>query len=138
MRPITPGQVKAIHAIAGARAWTDQEYRERISLYNGVTTSKDMSYLDADDFIKRFGTRPDYHNRYAGRGSKMKPNGHLTQAQADEIARLENKLKMTDNPHRLRGLIVRVFTKNCTPDMLMNYEAGRLIMVMQKMTKERK
>jgi len=135
MRKATKNQIAAIHAIKAHHAWDDKEYRGILSSY-GVTTSLNLFYDQADNFIQKFGTKKqkENHSLYIGKGRGEK-NDHLTQGQADEISRLQKKLDMDFN--RLTGLIYRVLKKVTPPEMLMNYEASRLINVLQKMAGEK-
>ena len=135
MRRVTKNQVAAIHAIKAAHDWDDRAYRGILSSY-GVTTSLNLLYNQADNFIKQFGTKKakPQTGLYVGKGRGGK-NDHLTQGQADEITRLQKKLDM--DFHRLTGMIYRILKKVTPPEMLMNYQASRVIMVLQKMAGER-
>jgi len=138
MRRITKGQIKAIHTIKNAKGWSDDIYHDILAGY-GVETSTNLSFKDANNFILTHGKYKEnktWYGKYKGNGSGRR-NDFLTQDQADEIARLEYKLKWNESPARLLGLIKRVVKKNAYPSMLMSYEATKLIIVLRKMTGEK-
>lgn len=70
--------------------------------------------------------------RYVGRGA-VGDNRHLTQEQADEIARLEDELRWDGSPNRLRGFIRRVTGKKQTVEMLGGRDASAVISGLRKM-----
>ncbi|MEJ5227217.1 regulatory protein GemA [Thermodesulfovibrio sp.] len=52
MEKITPKQIKKIHTLKTKLKMTDEEYRLRLSDY-WVSTSKDLTYEEAEDFIQK-------------------------------------------------------------------------------------
>jgi phage recombination protein Bet len=52
-KPITAAQIKRIHAITTKIGIEDDKYRERLQSLYGVTTSKDLSFQQAADLVKR-------------------------------------------------------------------------------------
>jgi len=133
MKKATKEQKAAIHCIKAAQGWDDAAYRAVLSSYH-VDSSSDLTVKQASHFISHFSARhaPPKKSRYRGTGDGVR-NGHLTQAQADEIARLEDALGWTENPKRLRGFIFRTIGKRCSVEMLMAYEASRVLTGLGKM-----
>jgi hypothetical protein len=133
----TPAQIRAIHALARKRGFDEITYRGILAQF-GAAHSTDLSRDQAMTLIKFLRGKPESAiypaSNYSGSGARgTRISDHLTQRQADEIARLEEKLGMTDNPKRLYGLIRHVLGKQCSPSMLMKFEASKLIIVMRKM-----
>lgn len=136
---ITAKQIRAVHAMARARRLDEAAYRDVLAQY-GAQHSTDLTKDQAADLIKSLrGGAPQpapSASRYTGAGSRgTRISDHLTQEQADEIARQEERLGMSGNPKRLYGLIHHVLGKTCSPSMLMKFEASKLIMVMRTMRK---
>lgn len=75
---------------------------------------------------------------YVGKGIKSDGGKHLTQKQADEIARLEQVLGWTDNPKRLGGFITRQTKKTKTVEMLGRKEASKVILGLRKLLTEKR
>src|SRR5574337_1136580 len=61
-RGISPGQIKAIHALVGRLGWDDDLYRAMLKERCGVTTCKGLSYARAtlliDELKVKAGQRP--------------------------------------------------------------------------------
>lgn len=84
--------------------------------------------------------RPDRNAAWVGRyyaAGQRGEAGHLTQAQADEIARLEYELGWQDNPDRLAGFIERQTGQKKTVPMLRNRDASKVIMGLRKINAQR-
>lgn len=73
-----------------------------------------------------------WKGRYFGGGGRM-----LTQAQADNVARLEDKLGWNAEPERLTGFLLRQTNRRCTVSMLMNDEATAVITGLMVLAGER-
>ena len=52
-KPATPSQIKRIHTVKSKLAIDDETYRGRLTKLYGVTSSKELSYEQAADLIKR-------------------------------------------------------------------------------------
>ena len=139
MKTATPAQIKAIHAIMRQKGWNDEEYRTVLSYY-GVASAKQFTIHDASDFIATFGTRlPDpvppapAGHVYCGRGVAGTPNDHLTQAQADEVEKFERILGWSGSKTLLS--IQKYLHKSASVEMLMQFEARKLIHIMAQILK---
>ncbi|MBN2200469.1 hypothetical protein JW777_00775 [bacterium] len=140
----TKNQISAIHAIKRARGWGEEEYRTALTYY-GVGSASDMTFAQARDFISAFGTigntarnsppvpenQVEKSKGYRGLGTAGSPNDHLTQGQADEISAMEKKLKW--NQGTTLFWIQKVLNKSCSVEMLMQFEARKLIHVMHRL-----
>ena len=139
MTDITKDQIRAIRTIASRMFPDDDAYHNWLMNNYHVASTKDLSKQMASQIIEMLGDpthtkiSEESKGRYYGGGNPGSNRDHLTQAQADEIARLEDALGWTENPKRLRGFIVRQIGKHCTVEMLMNYEARKVISGMKKM-----
>ena len=73
-----------------------------------------------------------WKGRYAGTGQAGEA-GHLTQSQADYVARLEYELGWQSNPDRLIGFIERQTGARKAVSMLRNREASKVITGLRKL-----
>lgn len=126
----TPGQIRAIHAIARARRWDEDAYKSVLSGY-GVITSAELSRKDASEFISLHGDpeKLKKQHSYVGKGIADGRAGRLTQEQADEISALEAALDW--RPETTVKIIRRMTGKNASPEMLMKHEAVKVILCMK-------
>lgn len=143
MRPkmATKNQLAAIHSIRRARGWTDNTYLVVLENWS-VQSSRDLTSKQASEFISTFGTRtpqapqpaPKGH-RYGGFGQHGEPNSNLTQDQADAIAKYERLLGW--NKNRTMFAIQKYLHKSCGVEMLMQFEARKLIHIMSRLLDHR-
>ncbi len=152
-------QIKAIHTLKSKLHLDDENYRMNLSRYGvNSTTDKNFSSKMAGDFIKhlsksvasiRFSAEAEKHSatgdvakkKYYGTGERGYQH-HLTPMQAERISILENLLqwnesedrsqKSEDSNKRLLGFIFKQTGKQKAVQMLMNYEAGKVIVGMQR------
>lgn len=106
MKPSTPQQRQRLGAIRAQRfsGKDDPGWQGLIQSY-GVESITDLNYNQANELINVLNGRlPNRKRQFKGAGGWK-----LSQAQADEIARLETALGWSISPWRLKALIKKLF-----------------------------
>jgi len=140
------GQLASIH-ILKAKIFSEKEYRNALMDIFGVESSKALTFYQASDFIKKLTNLADSNSHsgvaspksagvpsYYGKGRKGTQR-HLTNAQAERIELLQNLLSWANGS--VTKFIARQTKKNTAVPMLMNYQAVKVIVGMQKIYSER-
>lgn len=148
----TTKQTRTLRGLAARHLYDDQEYRDwlRATFPEKEWTDPDRpSTLDltTQEASKAISTLlkydrsrpsedtpdlPDWRGYYTARGSTQQGK-HLTQKQADEIARLEHKLGWLGEEKRIRGFILRTVGKAKFVAALTKREATHVITALRKM-----
>lgn len=136
----TKKQITVIKALSSKIYDDDKDYRFALSGY-GVDSCKKLSITQASDFISKLSLHNSSKTQqpavltptagtavYKGTGKRGRQR-HLTAAQAERISILEKLLGWDKN--RTIGFIKKQTNKNKSVEMLMNYEAGKVIVGMQ-------
>jgi hypothetical protein len=139
---ITKNQIKAVRTLASRVFPTDDDYRAMLYTMN-VTSTKDLTFHQAQELIADLSkiansnsVIPERSYRESTKGKKYYGTGtrgqqrHLTALQAERIGILSDALGWDDA--RLRGFLKRQLDKNTAVQMLMNYEAGKVIVGLQR------
>jgi hypothetical protein len=137
---ITKNQIKAVRTLASRIFPSDDDYRSMLATMN-VTSTKDLSFAQAKILIGKLAEiakKKNCHSRMPLSGIQKKYYGtgkcgqqrHLTAAQAERIEILVEALSWNDA--RLRGFLKRQLNKNTAIQMLMNYEAVKVIVGLEK------
>ncbi len=140
-------QIKAIHTLKSKLHLDEETYKTNLSRY-GVKSSTDDNFSRdmATDLIKSMSkiintnskTSPDSSTGLPSYGTGRRGyQKHLTQLQAARIEILEELLGWKgdsgeENHKRLLGFIFKQTGKQTAIQMLMNYEAGKVIVGMQR------
>lgn len=150
-RKVTAGQIKKIHTVKSILMkkgiMSEDDHRSALAGY-GVESSKDLSYFQAHNYMESLeklipeterlthkngtaGTqsRPTRRKRYEGKGERGRQR-HLTPLQAERIRILEDLLGW--NSVSVQRFIYKQIGKLKGVEMLMNYEAGKVIVGMQR------
>jgi len=127
----TPKQIQIIHILKNNLHLNEAQYGYFLAGFK-VSSSKELSPRDAEKAIRLLKSyfKNSWKNRYRG----GQP-GKLTQAQADAIARHEDRLGWTANSQRMQGMIARVLKKKVTIASLTKPEATRVLIALQKTRK---
>ena len=146
---VTKRQIKALQTASGKIFSSDTERRDWLEENYGVRSFKDLDAVKAGELIKKLDKRkPGTHTNtskgggcpssapsYAGKGKRGQQK-HLTEAQAERIRLMEYLLGWDKN--RTCGFIYKQINRNKvvnvfkSVEMLMNYEAVKVIVGMEK------
>lgn len=124
-------KIKAIGILRRKVFRNDDDYYSALSSY-GVGSCKDLTERDAKRFIAQLHElNGDSKNnvRYSGKG-KRGTQKRLTKEQAERIGILQDLLGWSGKA--LFGFIYKQTGKNIGPEMLMNYQAVKVIIGMGK------
>lgn len=128
MSAITKAQVKKLRTVASKVFETDEDYRDALRFY-GCDSTVLLTKDQASDFISRLEGKQPPKRSYKGTGKRGRQQ-HLTPAQAERIEILESLLGW--NRTRTNGFIKRQVRHFKAVEMLMNYEAVKVITGMQR------
>ena len=149
MPTLTKNQTKTVRGMAAQALPDDDAYR---SFLRSMFPTKEwdepdrpstleLSKREADAAIKalkrllgRRSVQP-WEGRYVGRGHTGQAK-HLTQDQADEIARLEHKLGWLSDPRRISGFIKRQIGRTVKVPRLSKREASKVITGLRKVLRD--
>jgi len=135
---ISKNQIKAVRTLASKAFPDDETFRTALSGY-GAEHTGELSYFDARDFITKLSAIVNKNPKEAEKFTKKKKyygtgergrQRHLTPLQAERILLLEELLGW--NEVRTRGFIKKQINKDTAVQMLMNYEAVKVIVGMQR------
>jgi hypothetical protein len=154
MPKITPAQLKKLRTVAGKRfapcrcrrpaADPSCEYHAWLMDAFGVASTRDLDHVQtqqAIDALEGRKARPPrsrtsdqpWRGRYAAVGTK----GTATQAQLDEVARLEHELGWTERRDALQSMIRRQLGRPSSvytpPHLLANRQASSLVTGMKRL-----
>jgi len=137
---ITKNQIRAVRTLASRVFPSDDDYRSMLGTI-GVESTRQLSFEQAKGIIaqlsKRVGTNPCHSERseeshpkkYYGTG-KRGSQRHLTASQAERIGILADALGWDDA--RLHGFLKKQLNKNTAVQMLMNFEAVKVIVGLER------
>lgn len=140
MSQITNKQIIALRTAAAKVFRDDEEYHMWLAQnFDGICSTKDLSSADARQAITllrktlNYSASGRFSKVYTGQGKKGSAASMLTPDQAAKIGALCGLLGWHENRGRLFGFIERQTGKKCDVQMLLNYEAQKLIIGMQKL-----
>jgi len=135
-RPIHYKQISALRTAASkAFKGNNDDYYAWLSDTYRVNSTKSLNFVQASEAITLLRKLCDYKDelrRYSGSGKKGRAGSHLTQAQANKIDTLEILLGWHDDRARLLAFIKRQTGQNSAVQMLLNYQASKVIIGMQR------
>lgn len=114
--PVNKGQIKAIHALKRALGMDEETYRQMLSGFAGVQSSKELTTLQADRLIvdmKRKAGQDTLTRHSAGRHESLQGRpGMATPAQLRKIEATWREVSRAEDPaaraKALRGFLFRI------------------------------
>lgn len=145
---ITTDQIRAIRGKAAYIYPDDDDYRALLEQFFPTKewsnpdrpSTKDLTRHEAHLLISALGNKKEnqqspWKGRYTGRGQRGY-GARCTQAQADEIARLEYKLGWMSDTRRLIGFIRRQIGRRKVVEKLSKREATKIITGLRQLLAE--
>lgn len=143
--PITPLQIKAIHAIKGALGMDDECYRAMLQDVAGATSSKNLSWQQAESVIDDLKRKAGQESWKKGRTDKYRNldgrAGMATSAQLRKIeATWDEVSRATDPEQRAKALRAFIFRVAKVSDIrfLDRPGAGKIINALEAMSRKAK
>lgn len=131
MKYINNRQIKALRTAASKVFASDDDYRDFLaSNFDGITSTKDLSQDEASKAIDILCKMTGFRHPVKSSGEKGRPAGHLTEKQLRKIYALQEFGGWSR--HSLTGFIKRQTGKFCPVEMLLNHEAQKVIIGMQR------
>ena len=141
---VTKDQIRAIRSMASYIYQDDDDYRALLDQFFPTKewsdadrpSTKDLTRHEAHLLISALGTKKEHQQPWKGRYTGDGKRGYgkrCTQAQADEIARLEYKLGWMSDPRRLVGFIRRQISRRKVVEKLSKREATKVITGLRKL-----